>query len=262
MSTAFRYRSVWSIAFVLCLVCGVEGGARQASPQASSATAPLSPAEAARRKELLHSRVTEIYKLFQIPAWRKAEAYLTEDSKDIYYEMPKGAILDFSVKNIAVQPDGVAAVASVEIKFNVARFPTPFPLLQKTRWVWEGDNWFLKLERVPNHPLAPFMLNQPPAAYKNAILRFEKMEQEISRGNHEYVFSFQNAGKEPLSLQTFVDDCACMEARLDKQTYAPGEAGRLRVNMRIEADARPRDYTVRVYGTPGGHWVLVKLALK
>ncbi len=249
--------------FVLFLLMGAAKATAAQAPAASPPQAPsraaLGPEELDRRKKLLSSRVAEIYKLFQIPSWRKAEAYLTEDSRDIFYEQPKGPVLDFTIKDLEVAPDGMSAQASVEIKFVLAQFPTPLTMLRKTRWVYEQDNWFMKLERVPNHPLAPFLLQRTPD--KNAVLRFPKLEQEISRGTREYVFPFENAGKETLSVRALPDDCGCMEASLDKESYAPGEKGELRVKMRIEEKAQAHEFYVRVYAIPGNHWTVVRLRL-
>jgi len=252
-----------SMGLFLSLLLGVAGAAPQQPPapppsQAGSQTA-VSAGELTKRRELLSSRVTELYELYRIPSWRRAEAYVTEESRDIFYELPKGPILGFTVKKLEVQPDAKRAQAFVEIKFVMAGFPEPMFLLQKTQWVYEHDNWFMKLERPPQNPLAPLLAGQPASAFKDAVLRFQELEQEVAPGKREYVFPFQNFSKETLTVKALADECNCMEVTLSKQSYAPGERGEVRVKIDIGEKAKRREFYIQLLANPGGHWIALKL---
>lgn len=215
------------------------------------------------RKQLLARRVTELYELYKIPSWRKAEGYMTEESKDIFYEMPKGQVLEYAVKSVEVSRDGLSGTAGVEIKFRLAGFPQPLTLVQPSRWVYESGNWFLKLDKQPQPHLGGFGDNLPVSAYKNAVLRFTKFVQEAPRGAGEFVFHFQSAGKEPLQAQAMIQDCGvCLSAQFDKPRYEPGETGRLVVRARVDDKSRPGEHPIRVFIMPGRHWIVLKLAVK
>jgi hypothetical protein len=245
----------------LALACCVACAARQASSSAKPPAKPqLSSAELAKRKDALTSRVTELYNLAKAGQWRKMEAFMTEDSKDIFFGQAKNPIADFEVKRVEVEPDGKSGFAVADIKFFPAGFAAHMVMPQRSRWVYEGDTWLVKLEKPVAHPLAAFM--QDGAAGPPSALRFEKRAIEIERGVHEYVMPFQNTGQQALTVRASPDPCECMEVSLDKETYAPGEAGKLRIKTQIDAQTEPRTFRIQVLGEPGNNWAFIFLQLK
>jgi len=245
----------------LALACCVACAARQASSAAKPSAKPqLSSSELAKRKDALTSRVTELYNLAKAGEWRKMEAFMTEDSKDIFFGQAKNPIVDYEVKRVDVEPDGKIGFAAVDIKFFPAGFPTYMVIPQRGRWVYENDTWLVKLEKPVAHPLAAFM--QGGSSGPPSLLRFEKREIEIERGVHEYVIPFENTGQQALTVWASPDPCECMEVSLDKEKYASGEAGKLRIKTRIDAQTEPRTFRIQVLGEPGNNWAFIFLQLK
>ena len=248
----------------LSFVWGVHGAC--AAPRASSsgkqppAKSRLSSAELNKRKEALASRVTELYDFAKAGQWRKMEALMTEDSKDIFYGQPKNPINEFEVKRIEVELDGKTGKAVVDIKFMAGGFAQLMVLPQPSRWVFENGAWLVKLEKPVAHPLAAF--TQGGAAGPPSALRFGQREIEIERGAHEYVVRFQNTGQQVLTVRADTDPCQCLEVSLDKQKYAPGESGELRIKTAIDADMEPREFRVQVVAEPGPQWAFLTLRLK
>lgn len=249
------------LVFPILLAAGLQSAAGDRPPQQAPARPAVSAEELARRKALLSARVTELYELYRIPSWRKAEAYFTEESKDVFYETHKGAIIDFTVKDLQINKDGAVAIAVVDIKFRLGQFPDLMVMPQKSRWLWERDNWYQKLERAAQNPLAPFLASQPASAQTTAMVRFEKNQAEIARGPQKYTFRFQNTGKETISLRPIPHDCLCMELSTDKEKYAPDEWGEVRVETDIDLEAKGQEYVVQVMMLPGPQWAVIRLRL-
>lgn len=241
------------------------GGQEAPAPPVQAAQPAVKPAlsaeELARRKELLATRVTELYELYKIAAWRKAEAYFTEDSRDTYYGTRKDPILSFELKDLQLHRDGTRAIAALEITCSVDRFPAPMRLSQKSRWVWERDSWYQKLEPFVSHPLTPFVVSLPADQQTSSMLRFEKSQAEIGRGLEKHVFRFQNVGKETITVRLMPDDWLCMSVSTDKEKYAPGEWGEARVETELEPDTKAREFVVQVLILPGPQWAVIKLRL-
>ena len=246
----------------LVLACCLAGGAPQASPPVKQrpATPELSSAELNKRKEALASRVTELYDFAKAGQWRKMEALMTEDSKDIFYGQSKNPINEFEVKRVEVEPDGKTGLAVAEIKFTTGAFAQLMVLPQRSRWVYENGAWLLKLEKPVAHPLAAFA--QGGAAGPPSALRFGQQEIEIERGAHEYVLRFENTGQQTLAVRAGADPCQCMDVSLDKEKYAPGEWGELRIKTEIDAHAEPREFRIQVVAEPGPQWTFLILRLK
>ena len=70
------------------------------------------------------------------------------------------------------------------------------------------------------------------------------------------------AGQEILTVRAGADPCQCMDVSLDKEKYAPGEWGQLRIKTKIGADIEARELRVQVLGEPGPQWVFLSLRLK
>ena len=246
----------------LVLACCLAGAAPQASSSGKQppAKSQLSSAELNKRKEALASRVTEVYELAKAGQWRKMDALMTEDSKDIFYGQSKNPINDFEVKRVEVEPDGKTGRAVVDIKFAAGGFAQLTVLPQPSRWVFENGVWLLKLEKPVAHPLAAF--TQGGAAGPPSALRFGQREIDIERGAHEYLLRFENTGQQTLAVRAGADPCQCMDVSLDKDKYAPGESGELRIKTAIDANMESREFRVQVVAEPGPQWTFLTLRLK
>ena len=60
-------------------------------------------------------------------------------------------------------------------------------------------------------------------------------------------FRFMNTGEHPATITELKPSCGCLQPRLDKQDYAPGEAGQFDVEVRtVNEPPGPKEYTIRV----------------
>lgn len=74
--------------------------------------------------------------------------------------------------------------------------------------------------------LIPLLFLAPLA---HAELKWEKTVQQFQRVPEDKAvearYAFRNIGTAPLTIKSLRSSCGCTTARLDKKTYAPGEAG-------------------------------------
>ena len=112
------------------------------------------PAQAQDRAALqqqLSERVDQIYQLFVSGDWSKVDAYITDDSRNIWLAQAKNTIEAFKIDELTVAPDGQKADVTVMISFRIPQFPTaPFSQPQKTEWFHQGGEWFVQLKPPPS----------------------------------------------------------------------------------------------------------------
>lgn len=63
------------------------------------------------------------------------------------------------------------------------------------------------------------------------------------------LFKFRNSGSEPVDIRAVKPSCNCMVAEADRQTYAPGEAGEIRVTIVFGDRTGRQDHFVDVVST-------------
>ena len=111
------------------------------------------PAQAQDRAALqqqLSERVDQIYQLFVSGDWSKVDAYITDDSRNIWLAQAKNTIEAFEIDELTVAPVGQKADVTVMISYRVPQFPgAPFSQPQKTEWFYQGGEWFVQLKPPP-----------------------------------------------------------------------------------------------------------------
>jgi len=105
------------------------------------ASAQMSDSEKA-----LRARAEQFYQLELNGEFRKAEAFVAEDTKDLYYKNSKPEISKFHIDKVKMDPDGKHAVVTVNISstmknpaFGAMDFSAPVPMtwkLDNGRWCW------------------------------------------------------------------------------------------------------------------------------
>jgi len=198
----------------------------------------------AAREQQLKQRVEEVYRLFVTGEWRKVEAYVSEDSRDLWFGQPKSAIEAYELGEIKLDPDGRRADVTVKATFRVPPVPVPFTMPQKGEWVFENEQWFLKVKprptmlemfRATGAPLNPQASRSPFTFEQNPVV-LPKAE-----GGSEIVVKvpFQNVIPTAVTVQELSTTCACLKAEMDKLQLRPEEHGILTVTYRATAGETP-----------------------
>lgn len=106
-------------------------------------------------EEALRARVERFYLLFKEGKFRQAEDSVTEESKDLFYNSPKKALMGFEVVSLTFNDEFTEANVLVNVD---TMFPlmgaTPFKVPVAGKWRWVSDNWFLHMESRGNE--SPF----------------------------------------------------------------------------------------------------------
>lgn len=83
-----------------------------------------------------------------------------------------------------------------------------------------------------------------------AGLQWDQPVQEFQRlpedRSVEARFTFRNSGKAPITITSIKSSCGCTTARLEKKTYAPGEAGEIMAVFNLGSRTGARRTVVRV----------------
>ena len=108
---------------------------------------PGSAQDLAAREQQLRQRVEGVYRLFVTGAWRNVEQYVTEDTRDLWLGQAKSTIEAFELGEIKVEPDGLRANVTVKATFRIAQSAGPFTTPQISEWVFEKNQWFLKVKK-------------------------------------------------------------------------------------------------------------------
>jgi hypothetical protein len=140
------------------LVAGAAWG-QQAAPD---------PAEA---EKALRQRVQEFYQLQVDKKFRAAEAYIAEDTKDLFYASGKPDLASFSIAKIVMKDNDTRADVTVKGKvsmFVMGQGMVPIDLPTTGTWKIEDDKWVWYVDRLaaiqtPFGDVKP-AANAPPAA--------------------------------------------------------------------------------------------------
>ena len=98
--------------------------------------------------EAVKSRVVQFYTYFKEGKFRQAEALVTEESKDLFYNAPKKPLLGFEIATIQFNDDFDEAKVLVNVDtMSPLMGSTPFKLPVGGKWVWVNDDWFLHMEQ-------------------------------------------------------------------------------------------------------------------
>ena len=97
--------------------------------------------------DAVKARVVQFYTYFKEGEFRQAEALVTEESKDLFYNAPKKPLLGFEVATIQFneQFDEAKVLVNVDT-MSPLMGSTPFKLPVGGKWIWVNDNWFLHME--------------------------------------------------------------------------------------------------------------------
>ncbi len=204
---------------------------------------PQSPAAPQSKQERqLVERVEGIYKLFVSGDWRKIEPFVSEDTRDIWFAQPKGAIESFEIKGVTVAPDGKRADVTVMVTFFVPQANATYTMPQKSEWVYEKGKWFLTVTPPPSllemfqamgappqpeQAVSPVVFDQNPILLPKAAVGSEVVVK----------VSFQNVTPHVVTVQELGTTCACLKAEMNTMELRPTEKGVL--TLTYQATATP-----------------------
>ena len=103
----------------------------------------VSPASEEAKKALTE-RVQQFYQLQMEKKYRQAEAFVAEDTKDLYYGSGKGDLLGFSIVKIELSEGDTKAKVSVKAKSQMLMMGTgmlPYEVVSVTLWKVENGKW-------------------------------------------------------------------------------------------------------------------------
>jgi hypothetical protein len=75
------------------------------------------------------------------------------------------------------------------------------------------------------------------------------------------VFTFENKGKEPVTIITITTSCACTTATADKMTYGINDSGKISVHFDFEGRTGKQQRTILVLAWENGEQIVTKLTL-
>ena len=230
------------------------------------------PAQAQDRAALqqqLSERVDQIYQLFVSGDWSKVDAYITDDSRNIWLAQAKNTIEAFEIDELTVAPDGQKADVTVMISYRIPQAPgAPFTQPQKTEWLHQGGEWFVQLKPPPS-PMDLFTKGATavkPAAPKPAF-RFDQNPVSIARpaaGFKAVVkVPFENVTTEVVTLQDVITTCPCLQAKVDQAVIDPGGKGVLTITyLPSEAPSFQQPLSVRAVLAPSNYVLDLPVVIK
>jgi hypothetical protein len=208
--------------------------------------APQDPFRSAppEEEEALRARVNGFYTLFQQGQLREAEAFVAEDSRDVFYNAPKSRIFAYEVRNVEFNDDISEAKVLVSVDSLTPLSSQPLKQPLQSDWKRIDGEWFLLLKAVKageNYPTPAGNMRfdqktgaggAPPTAYKPPNLASMQTMYEISNRN----LRFPSDGKEPVTQTVRVKNKFQDQLTIDRLTYDfPG------MEIRLEAEAIPKD---------------------
>jgi uncharacterized protein DUF1573 len=217
----------------------------------------FSPANAAlkggatEQEQVLRKRVEELYGLMQAGRWKEVEPYVTEDSLEAFRNQKRNPLLGFRVGSIKLDADGQAATVEVQLQVIPPPSPAPVTIPQTTRWRLVGGVWQVILAKPVAEPFNLGGKTGPP----HEELKFKSHRYELGKipeGQAKIArFPFTNVSTHPVQITDVLTGCDCLQVRLEKKEYNPGESGELAVKFDSADHQFLYEQTIVVKTDPG-----------
>ncbi len=227
----------------------------------------------------LRARVDAFYDLFQKNQLREAEAYVAEDSRDMFYNAPKNRIFAYEIRSMEFNPDlnEAKVLVAVETLTPLGSQPLKQPL--QSDWRRINGEWYLHLNAMQSgesfqSPAGPMHFSQatgaggtPPAAYKPPNMASMQTMYEVSNRNLKFTtdakevqtqkVTVKNKFQDQLTIDRLTRDFPGVEIHLDSEaipkggettisfTYDP-KVARLMGNKHFDFELMPITQRVRI----------------
>ncbi len=210
----------------------------------------------------LTERVDQLYQLFVSGGWRGVEAYVAEESQDIWLAQAKGTIDAYEIKEVKIAPDGERADVTVMTVFRIPQAPrAPIHMPQKSEWLYQSGQWVIKLKPPPSM-LEIFKMSGAPAnpGMMKAPLLFDQNPVKISppeAGSETVVkVPFQNVTSNVVMIQDLSTNCSCLQAEVDRTAVLPDGQGVLTLTYHPSADSSSkRSFSVQAILAPSTYFL-------
>lgn len=209
---------------------------------------PNAPPE---EQEALRARVDEFYSTFQQGQFREAEAFVAEESREVYYNAPKTRIFSYEIRSIEFNPDLTEAsvLVAVESLSPLSAQPLKQPL--QSRWIRVDDEWYMHLKAVKageayQTPTGPMHFSQTtgkdgarPPDFKPPNLASMQTAYQVSERNLRFVsgatepqtrtITVKNKFQSALTLERLTRDFPGMEIKVESETIP--QAGQITISF-------------------------------
>lgn len=136
MPNSFRFFTLLALLASVAVAAGADELDRKAPPEVDQA---------------LRERVNQFYAHFQTGEFRQAEAFLDEESKDLFYGARKSRILGYEIKDLTYSEDFREAKALVACSTIVPMLGSrPLTMPVSSDWKFVDGTWLMHLEEKSN----------------------------------------------------------------------------------------------------------------
>jgi hypothetical protein len=258
------------LALLFAMIAAAGWGAAQENPF------PSAPPE---EEVALKERVNGFYSAFQQGQFREAEAFVAEESRDVYYNAPKARIFSYEIRSLEFNEDLTEASVLVggETLSPLSSQPLTQPL--QSRWIRVDGDWYIhfkKLEagetyKTPTGEMhfksTPGQGGSRPRDFKQPNLASMQTAYEVSDRNLRFssnasqpdtrTITVKNKFQTALTIQRLTHDFPGMEISMESETipkdgevkitftYHP-ELALLTGNKHFDFDLMPITQRVRV----------------
>jgi hypothetical protein len=194
-------------------------------------------------EEALRARISAFYGLFQQGQMRQAEAYVAEESRDIFYNAPKARIIGHEIRDVEFNADLNEANVLVAVQTLTAFAKQAVTQPLQSKWKLVDGQWYLSINPIQagesyKTPVGDMHFSQdggpgsPPLGFQRPDLSTMQKAYEIS----ERVLRFASSAKEPVTQTVTVKNKFENDLTIDRLTRDfPG------MEIRIASEVVPKD---------------------
>jgi hypothetical protein len=233
------------------------------------------PEEEAALKE----RVNGFYSTFQQGQFREAEAYVAEESREVYYNAPKTRVFSYEIRSIEFNPDlnEASVLVGAETLSPLSGQPLKQPL--QSRWMRINGEWYMHLKALEagetyKTPAGDMHFDPGkgsdgarPPNFKSPNLASMQTAYQVSTRNLKFstggtapethVVKVKNKFQTALTIERLTRDFPGMEIQIESETISPDsevtiaftyhpEQAKLMGNKHFDFDLMPITQRVRV----------------
>ena len=224
----------------------------------------LSPSpQSLKQDQAFGTRVAEFYNLVLQGALFRAEAYVTEESRDLFRNQSRNSFLGsnpvvgFKIDSVKLDPDGQGATAVVTVETFTQFSPTPLAVPRTSRWRLVKGAWYLVMSKPePKTPGQDSLFSTPSKP--------KPQPEELKFKGHRFGFGivqpgeiktarfpFTNVTNHAVKLTAVLTSCECLQVKTEKKEYKPGESGELLIEFNPEGYEHLYYQTIVVKTDPG-----------
>ncbi len=182
----------------------------------------------------LTKRVDGFYRSFVTGEWSKITPFVSEDTRQTWLGLNKSTIISYKIDMIEVAPGSKTAKVSVLVTNRIPQaYNAPFTQAQRSEWVYEKGDWFVKIRPRPSltelfksiNPNPSANLSTPvtpPIAFEQNPVKFLLREDGADSVMKIY---FQIAIPVAIVVQNLRTNCDCLKAEMDRTEYPPAGEG-------------------------------------